>query len=81
MLYFVLPSLGPGVYDTALGSSCSISHQKLNKVDLFLFQNIFHLPKYTGPAFLTLHSDLCIWSGYAVKGEAGELNMAGLNAT
>lgn len=81
MLYFALPSLGPGVYDTALGSFCFISHQKLNLVDLLLFQNIFHLPKYTDPAFLTLRSDLCIWSGYAVKGEAVELNMAGLNAT
>lgn len=35
--------------------------------DVLLFQNLFHLPKYTGPAFLTSHSDLCIWSGNAVK--------------
>lgn len=80
MLYFVLPSLGPGVYNTGLGSFYSISHQKLNIADLLLFQHIFHLPKYTGPAFLTLRSDLCIWSGNSVKGEAVEL-IAGLNAT
>ncbi len=66
--------------DTGLGSLCSLSHQKLNIADLLLFQNIFHLPKYTGPAFLTLRSDLCIWSGNAVKGEAVALNMAGLKA-
>lgn len=39
----------------------------LNIADL-LFQNIFHLPKYTGPIFLTLRSDLCIWRVHTVKG-------------
>lgn len=61
-----------------LGSYRSLSHQKLNIADLLLFQNIFHLPKYTGPAFLTLRSDLCIWSGNAVKGETGVFDIAGL---
>ena len=42
----------------------------LNIADLLLFLNIFHLPKYTGPAFLTLSSDLCVWSGNADRGEA-----------
>ncbi len=56
--------------EAGLGPPCSLSHQKLNIADLLLFQHIFHLPKYTGPAFLTLRSDLCIWSVNAVKGEA-----------
>lgn len=64
----------------AFGSLRSLSHQKLNIADLLLFQNIFHLPKYTDPAFLTLRSDLCIWSGNAVKGEAVALGVAGLKA-
>lgn len=62
-------------------SRCSLSHQTLNIADLLRFQNIFHLPKYTERAFLTLCSDLCIWSGNAVEGEATVLNMAGCKAT
>ena len=64
----------------ALVPSAPSAIKKLNIADLLLFQNIFHLPKYTGPAFLTLRSDLCIWSGNAVKGEAVALNMAGFKA-
>lgn len=68
VLYSILPSFGPLEFtDAGLGSLCSLSHRKLNIADLLLLQNIFHLPKYTGPAFLTLHSDLCIWSGNAVR--------------
>lgn len=75
MLHVICPYFGPT--KAGLRSFCSLRHQKLNIADLLLFRNTFHLPKYTGSAFLTLRGDLCIWSGNAVKGEAMPLNMAG----
>lgn len=49
---------------TDLGSLRSLGRRKPNMADVLLFQDLFHLPKYTGPAFVT---SLCVWSGNAVK--------------